>query len=95
MIALAFMLLIAAKPVQFDINEIYTEMSMDTYKHGSNASPLVRTVGNQRPKIDSLRGDSLYGHIGKKHFIWDASGICVSGKCDVNHNLAYSNKWKF
>lgn len=78
---------------QFDIGYVYFELSMDTYKHGMDASPLVKTVNNKHPRIDSLSGSRLYGHLGKRFMTWDSLGVCITSNCKRNDNLTWSDVW--
>lgn len=77
----------------FDIGYVYLELSMDTYKHGMDASPLVKMVNNKRPHIDSLAGSKLYGHIHHRELVWDSLGHCISNNCKRKEDLTWSNNW--
>ena len=93
MIALAVLLSSLAGVSPFDIEEIYIEMSMDTYPNGMDASPLVKTMGNAHPKIDSLSGDTLYGKINTRILKWNKKGECVSPLCKPTEDLTWSDIW--
>lgn len=77
----------------FDVGYIYFELSMDTYPYGMDASPLVKTMRNEKPRIDSLVGSKLYGRIKKREVVWDSLGHCISTSCRKNDNLTWSELW--
>jgi hypothetical protein len=77
----------------FDIGEIYVELSMDTYPYGMDPSPLIKTVGNKHPKIDSMVDSRLYGRLGRRTLQWDSTGVCVSRNCRPSDNLTWSDLW--
>lgn len=77
----------------FDIGYVYFELSMDTYQHGMDASPLVKTVGGARPHIDSLSGPYLYGRLKGRPMVWDSLGNCISTRCKKKDNLTWSEYW--
>lgn len=93
MFALLLALFMTSGCEPFDIQEVYLELSMDTYKYGMDASPLVNTYKGISPKIDSLYGDSLYGTIAGRHLIWNSVGKCVTPKCRKGENLTWSAMW--
>jgi hypothetical protein len=68
------------------LDDLYNEMSMDTYPYGVDPSPVVRTVNGQAPTIDSLGNDCLYGHIKDKHFIWTRDGKTEDSQYDLKFN---------
>jgi len=78
----------------FDIRELDTEMSMDTYEFGIDASPMVRTPKNTSPKIDSMWTDTLYGRLEGRELKWNKKGECVSPLCKPNEELIWSELWK-
>lgn len=78
----------------FDIRELDTEMSMDTYEFGIDASPMVKTFKNTSPTIDSLVCDTLYGRLEGRKLIWNKKGECVSPLCKPNEELTWSDLWK-
>lgn len=78
---------------QFDIGFVYFELSMDTYKYGSDPSPLIKTVGNKHPKIDSMVDSRIYGRIGKRVLLWDSLGVCISHNCRQSDSLTWSDIW--
>lgn len=77
----------------FDVGYIYFELSMDTYPYGMDASPLIKTVGNKHPKIDSIVDSRLYGRLGKRTLQWDSLGVCISSKCHPKDSLTWSEYW--
>ena len=78
----------------FDIGFLYLELSMDTYKYGSDPSPLIKTVNGRRLHIDSMVDYKLYGRVGNRLLTWDSLGHCISTTCKKGDNLTWSNIWK-
>lgn len=76
-----------------DIEGIYLELSMDTYKWGSDVTPLVKTVNGKSHKIDSLANSKFYGRVGNRRLIWDSTGACISRKCRKGDELTWSELW--
>lgn len=56
------------------LDDLYNEMSMDTYPYGVDASPVVRTKNGKSPTIDSLGDVSVFGHLHEQTFVWDKNG---------------------
>lgn len=65
----------------FNQRELEFEMSCDTYPYGVNASPMVKTISNKHPIIDSFDNNGLYGRFNGINYIWDSLGNC---KCSNN-----------
>lgn len=94
MIGLISILLSLSSANPFSLNEVYVEMSMDTYPYGIDVGPLIKTIGDEHPIIDSLAEDCLFGTIDKRALKWNEKGECVSPLCKPNENLTWSDYWK-
>lgn len=56
------------------LDDLYNEMSMDTYPYGADASPVVRMKNGKSPTIDSLGDFLIYGQAQQRKIIWDKNG---------------------
>lgn len=68
----------------FNQRELEYEMSCDTYPFGVNASPMVKTISNKYPIIDSFNDDGLFGTFNGIHYVWDSLGNCKCGNKKMN-----------
>lgn len=80
---------------QFSIHELDVEMSMDTYPHGVEITPLVRTKAHDTTlHIDSLHNNRLCGTIRGRVLEWNEKGECDVLLCKDGDDLRYSQYWK-
>lgn len=56
------------------LNDLYNEMSMDTYQYGSDPTPMIVMKNGLKPVIDSIGDSCLYGHFNVRQIIWDENG---------------------
>lgn len=68
------------------LDDLYMEMSMDTYPYGADPSPVVKTRNGLSPTIDSLGDNCLYGHIKGMYFIWNKDGKTEDHNFDLKFN---------
>lgn len=73
----------------FSQSELEFEMSCDTYPYGVDASPMVKTVSGNNPRIDSINNDGLVGTLAGQTFKWNRRGKCLCN--DINMDLIWSD----
>jgi hypothetical protein len=75
------------------IENLYTEMSMDTYPYGVDPSPMLRTKSKHSVRIDSISDSSLYGRVWNKKYEWNDLGVCNCGDStlDLEYNELFYN----
>lgn len=90
---LIYLLISFISAPSFNLDDLYMEMSCDTYPYGIDASPMVRTKGRENPRIDSLIGNTMYGRLKGVEYKWDHRGNCIVPLCKEEHDLEWSNLW--
>lgn len=77
------------------LDDLYNEMSMDTYPYGVDASPVLRMKNGKSPTIDSLGDVLIYGHVDQNEIVWNKNGKSSDSNFDLEFNelfYAYPRK---
>lgn len=80
--------------VEHFYDEVICEMGMDTYVFGIDATPLVKTVGNDSTlNIEDIHNGYFFGTLRGKSFTWNKKGECLNSLCREDDDLEYSKMW--
>jgi hypothetical protein len=80
--------------IQHFYDEVLCEMSMDTYAHGVDPTPLVKTLSNDSTlRITDINNKHFFGTLRGKSLTWDSHGRCLPSTCNPSDDLEYSEMW--
>lgn len=80
--------------LEYFLEEVLAEAGMDTYEYGTDVTPLVKTLDNNKTlKITNFGKHCLIGSLYGMPMAWDEHGKCMAVTCSSKDDLEYSDMW--